>query len=415
MENERKGISVDQLIWFICYYWLIIDTITGYFLNANVQFPLSQGIKSLLLCCLIFKLIKNKILSGVLMAIILFFTLNFVSSIFIKYPFSATITHFSKLLLTILLFIYFKKCIATEHSFFFESRAFKVFKYGLIVLSLNVFSGLLGLGYHTYPAGFGYKGFIYSGNEIGGLIVALIPVLLYWSFFSFSKFKYAIISAFSLILGLLISTKACILVICISIFAIPYLYSKPKVKKKILVFCIFFFLICIYYLVSKIDAQSFDLLKRIVFRYDKGGLILVLLSARDEMVLFYFGLLEKAPLFQKIFGMGIGTGDFITVEMDYFDTLFYYGYFGLLVLLLLTFYLLRLLRKNKHNNMMMKTIVLSDIMMLGMAAFAGHILYSSMAGLYIALLNAFMFSNSKYPLIDFKKSRIQFSHSRLKL
>ncbi len=392
--------KLDFIIWQICYYWLIIDTFTGYFLNAGVQMPFSQLIKSSLLVCLILRLIHNRKIALLIASIIILFTIIYISSAFIYYPFSGTLTHFSKLLLTILLFVYFKREIIQDDQDKFQRKALKIFKIGLIVLFINAYIGLLGLGYHTYERDqYGYKGYIYSGNEIGGLIVVMVPVLLYYCFFKFNKKIYIFAAIVSLIFGLLVSTKAGILIIIISIFGIPYIYSNPKIRKKIALSSIIFLCIGIYLIANIIDISSSNFLEQIFYRYNTGGLILVLLSARNDFVSIQYQLFEAAPMFQKIFGIGIGTKGLITVEMDYFDALFYYGYFGLCIMFVITFLLFKSIKTNYNNNRMIPTILLSDILMVLMATIAGHIIFSSMAGLYIALLNSLIYSRKKYPLI----------------
>lgn len=406
MEYSNKNIlskTVNEVIWLICYLWLIIDTITGYFLNAGMQMPLSQGIKLLLLICVIFQLLNNLRIAFVINVIIIFFTIIFISTAFYSYSLFSTLTHFSKLLLTILLFLFFKNQLKINEIRFYK-RAFLVFKIGLIVLFLNVFSGLFGLGYHTYERDqYGFKGFIYSGNEIGGLIVVLIPVFLYWAYQSLTKTKYYAAVMMSLILGILLSTKSAILIIIIASMAIPYIYGDRRNRRKIIIYGMILVASGIYIVFKKLGPEASNFLEILYYRYDKGGLLLILLSARNDFVLQYFSQFFQSPIFQRFVGMGIGTDGLITVEMDYFDILFYYGYLGLICSIIITVSFFKMLYKNRKNNMLNKTIILSDILMIGMAAIAGHILFSSMAGVYIALLNSLIFAHKKYPLIKKNK------------
>lgn len=402
MTNNFNITNSDKIIWAGCYIWLILDSINGYFWNSGLQLPISQMIKSLLLLFVIYKLFSNRTVALSLVIVVIALNLNYISSAFYDYPFIGTIQHLSKILLTILLFIYFKQCIERWPYYEFEKRAKLVFKLGILVLFVNVYMGLLGLGYHTYSTGeYGYKGFFSSGNEMGGLVVALIPVLLYWAYFSLPKKQYMVCTIITLMFGVLLATKSVILVDVFFCIYIPYAFNKNKNKKRRLVFLSIIAIIIAGYIVfHRMDRDSTNFLIEFFYRYDKGGLLYLLLSARNEFVLEQFDIFTNTPFYQHLLGMGSKIGNIDTVEMDYFDIFFYYGYVGLAIMILLTIKLFHLVKKNKYNNKFIRVIKMSDILMITMAAVAGHILFSSTAGLYIALINSFLFSKKEYPLID---------------
>lgn len=397
--------SSDKFIWFICFYWLLIDSINGFFWNENIIIPLSQAIKTFLLGTVIYKLLRNKIVAISLFLLLLYFNINYISSAFVDYPVTGTIQHLSKMLLTILLFIYFKKCMINWPYSIFEEYAYKVFKYGVIILFANVFLGLFGIGYHTYVTGdYGYKGFFSSGNEMGGLVVVLVPVLLYWAYFSVSRWKYIMTTIICIIFGFLLSTKSVILIVVFFSVYIPFAYNdNRRIKRKIIVISLILVVLGAYVVIEHFDRSSSNFMVELFFRYDKGGLLYLLLSARNEFVLDQFEIFNLSPVYQHLLGMGCKSGNIDTVEMDYFDILFYYGYIGLFIMIVLTIALFRLLSIYKSNNKFIKTIRMSDIIMVLMATIAGHILFSSTAGLYIALINSFIFSTKEYPLIGIKK------------
>lgn len=391
----------DKFIWFVCYFWLFIDSINGYFWNEDIPIPISQSIKTLLLGCVIFKLITNKKIALCLVGITVIFDLNLISSSFFEYPIVGTIQHLSKILLTILLFIYFKNCIIKWPYYIFEEKAFRVFKLGIIVLFTNVFLGLLGIGYHTYTTGdYGYKGFFASGNEMGGLVVVLIPVFLYWAYFSLSRQKYMICTLISILFGILLATKAVILVVVYFCIYIPFAYTRSKKTKRKIIFVASIVLsVAIYVFFFHIDRDSINFMVEFFYRFDKGGLLYLLLSARNEFVMEQYTVFSSSPIFQQFLGMGCKEGNIDTVEMDFFDILFYYGYVGLLIMLFLTILLFHMVKRANKRNHFIKVIKMSDILMIIMATVAGHILFSSTAGLYIALINAYLFSKKPYPLI----------------
>ncbi len=389
----------DYFIWTICYSWLIIDSVNGYFWNLGVSLPISQGIKSLLLIVLSYKFLHNKNFLFNFLLFLFLLAILFISSGIYYYPFLGTLQHLSKLLLTICLFIYFRNCILTWKNDSFEYKAFLVFKIGIIVLYANIFLGLLGIGFNTYSYGeFGYKGFFASGNELGGLAVVLVPVLLYWAYFSLSRFYYLIVTFLSIAFGFVLGTKAVIIIVIFFSCFIPYIYNENKNKLFYLLLGISFALLLIvnsiFYLID-----SYEIPPSLLYKFDKGGLMLILLSARDQFVMEQWNVFSSSPIFQRLFGIGAEVGNVDTVEMDFCDILFYYGFIGLLIILVSLISLFRLIKENLRNNELVRVIKMSDIIMLLMAALAGHILFSSTAGLYIALFNSLIFSNKTYPLI----------------
>lgn len=402
MTNNYNIDYSDKIIWVGCYIWLILDSINGYFWNAGFQLPISQMIKSILLLFVSYKVLKNRVIAISLSIVIIILNFNYISSAFYNYPFVGTIQHLSKLLLTILLFVYFKQCIEKWLYTCFEKRAKLVFKIGIIVLFVNVYMGLLGIGYHTYSTGeYGYKGFFSSGNEMGGLVVTLIPVLLYWAYFSLTKKQYLLCTIASLLFGILLATKSVIIIVVFFCVYVPYAYSNNKKRKRKIVISSIILLICALYVVfKKLDRESTNFLIEFFYRYDKGGILYLLLSARNEFVLEQYDIFIHSPFYQQLLGMGSKIGNIDTVEMDYFDVFFYYGYIGLFIMIILTIMLFHIIKKNKINNKFTRVIKMSDTLMIIMAAVAGHILFSSTAGLYIALINSFLFTKKEYPLIN---------------
>lgn len=392
----------DKLIWFVCFYWLLIDSINGYFWNAKIAIAISQPIKMVLLAIVIYKLIANKQIALALIGLVFIFNLNFISSAFLNYPLTGTIQHLSKLLLTILLFVYFKYCITHWPYDIFEKRAIKVFKLGIIVLFSNVFLGLFGIGYHTYVTGeYGYKGFFASGNEMGGLVVVLIPVLLYWMYFSRTLSKYVFCTLLCILFAILLATKSVILIVAFFCIYIPFIFTpNKKTKRKIICGGILLITIAVYIFFNHLDRGATNFMVEFFYRYDKGGLLYLLLSSRNEFVMEQYKIFSSAPFYQQIFGMGCKVGNVDTVEMDFFDILFYYGYFGLMVTILITIKLFQVVNKARGRNRFINVIRMSDTLMIIMATIAGHILFSSTAGLYIALINAFLFTSEPYPLIN---------------
>ena len=171
------------------------------------------------------------------------------------------------------------------------------------------------------------------------------------------------------------------------------LYYKAKYKKAIigLTIAAAFYFIFIFNLDNFLSGDA-AYLQKAIYAYNKGGLIELLLSSRQTFVEQRMSIFFNAPFFDQLFGIGGNR----TVEMDFFDVLLNMGYTGILIYFSSWIYLFLKLKQNKKNNNLIKIIFASDTILLGMSTFAGHIYFSSTAGLFIATLNALMFYKQSY-------------------
>ena len=104
--------KISLLIWNMLLYWLVVDSITGYFLNSGILLPISQAYKLFLLILLFSQIIRQG--SGLgLSFIIIYIIIYSIHIIIINEPISESLIHLSKILLTITLYIYFRNTIPT--------------------------------------------------------------------------------------------------------------------------------------------------------------------------------------------------------------------------------------------------------------------------------------------------------------
>ena len=382
--NKIHGESlITCIIWNMLLYWLIVDSFNGFFLNNGIPLPLSQLYKLILLIFLLGKLIKRN--KGIVISCLFIYILVFyIHIIIIGESYIDSLLHLSKLLLTILIYIFLRTDFKIFHFYNRINRANNILKVSFIVVSINILLGLAGIGFHTYPdEQIGYKGFFFAGNEIGGLMAVLIPYFLYKVFLNYKFVKYLIACIFCVIISILLGTKSVIIISVLTCFAIPWIYGGKKVRFRIILLFSLILFMSIPYIISLINSQEFDLLVRLSYSYNKGGLSSLIFSSRDE-----FWELKKiefltSDLITKFFGLGGNR----TVEMDHFDTLLNYGYLG--VILVYTFYLYIFYKtwKERNVNTYSKVVVYSNLLLLSMSFIAGHILFSSMAGMFISLNN----------------------------
>ena len=138
--------------------------------------------------------------------------------------------------------------------------------------------------------------------------------------------------------------------------------------------------------------NSLGFWERWAFFYDKGGILLLLLSGREE-----YWLEEKSDLLEGGIGNIImGLGEARTVEMDIFDTFLNYGIIGVTIIYSFFFYLLYRAYQKKNQNSWAKVVLFINVMLIIASSLSGHIVFSGMAGPFIALVNVLVLIPNKY-------------------
>lgn len=401
MNRPLYKTRIDFLLWCIFSIWLIVDSVTGYFLNSGISFPLSQLIKLILLALLMLRVSENTKQLGFSIFVFIYISILMINLGIFNRDLISTITHLSKLISTIYIYLYFLISIQLYKESFLK-KAGLIIKIGFFVVIINIALGFIGIGFHTYPdEQVGYKGFFFAGNELGGVIGAIFPFVLYVTYWNYSIKKYILISVFLLIISIEISTKSIILICLISSFAIPWIYGTNKQRKKIIFIGIILGIPLAIYFINNILESESDLILKLLYNYNTKGIEGLIFSGRnlfwEQRSIIFF----ESPIIVQLFGLGENR----TVEMDPLDSLLNYGYFGLLTVILMELFLIRQAYISKHNNSYVRTLIFQNWLLFGMSLIAGHIIFSSMAGLYISLINSF--AKIKYPidkcLINLKK------------
>ncbi|MEY8244093.1 O-antigen ligase family protein [Heminiphilus faecis] len=400
---RRTNISnySDYLIWWIVSLWLIVDSITGFFLSKGINVPISQLYKLTVLFLVLWALSKQKSSLILVFVILTWAAIYFLHLNINGYPYLNAFLSLSKFLTAVFLYLYFCLTIRVfkEYSIHYGYQSLIL---GAGVVIVNVLLGVLGFGVPSYGGDeidMGVKGFFFAGNELGGIMAVMAPFLFYLILLNLSGIKYYCCYIVILAAGILIGTKTSILATVSAAVIIPYLYLSKQSRRKF-IFAWLIILICLISLVIKyINELEIGAIERWTFFYETGGLEKLIFSGRDEFWDNQKSEFFNASFLSQLFGMG---SDGKIIERDHLDTLLIYGYVGFCLIagfyLYLTFYAI----KHRHNNSLGKVIVFSDILILGIAYMAGHVWFSAMASVYIALLNSF--STLRYKGILFGKN-----------
>lgn len=377
----------NTLICKLCAIWLIVDSVNGFFMNIGMMLPISQSYKLLVLLLMIYICIHRKIGIASVMLLFFYIAVLFLHLSFINEDASSTFIHLSKFVTTIFSFLYFRDILFTNPDKSF-SLIYYIFKLNFAILIMNILLGLIGVGYYTYPTEkLGFKGFFYAGNELAGIISIFFPFFLFIVFYKKTKLMYLVFALFLVFVSALIGTKSALLISVISSFTIPYMYGSQKERRIVTVTLIFIFVIVSFFLAH----EEIEMIDRMIFFYEKGGLAYLLLSSRDE-----YWIERSREFFEGSFGVQLlGLGGNRTIEMDPFDTLVNYGYLGVMIVYSVIFFFIYRSFKCRNQIIFGKVIFFSNILILLISTLAGHIYYSAMSSLFIAVLNSLTYSKLK--------------------
>lgn len=374
------------------FFLAIVDTINGFFLNKGIASPIGIIFKAFILlvaCKMLSSLPKFKGL--------LFFTciyIPFFLTIIILNTDSqigVTITHLLKFVNVV--FIYYAAVVIFKSENISEKKIHTIFYLNSIVLLLNIYVGLLGIGYYAYENNLGCKGFIYAHNEMSGMQAVLFGVSNYFIYdrYASKKMLLLLVNCFLLVAALLVATKAGILLVLLCLILVPWvhmkngiLYSFLRMSKKKLI--ILFSIICLISYYGYVLLDYSGAIGRWTYFFDKNG-VNAIYSSRDIFWEEEKTEWEEGNLGVKLFGMGGSR----TVEMDQADTLLNYGIVGIIIVYSFYFLLtVKAFRKRKINPYAYFVFGM-DVFILAASCFAGHLLFSGLMGIPFALMNALIY------------------------
>lgn len=320
----------------------------------------------------------------------------------------------------------------------------KVFYWAEMIINVvMIAAAITHTSFSTYPQGkMGQTGWFNAGNELGAILAILFPlVVLYALKRSHAVGQYwtwigVIFAALSIIM---VGTKSCFYGMIIGlIFAFVYqiiIYffwpNHTKDKKNILISlaltCLIVVGIAVSYPVSPVHTNSVIQAKIVrenrlnklkllhkkknrkhLDHYEKflldnqelsNPVLAKLLSGRTNYFEFNSRHYNKAPIAQKLFGMGYGSNyrkHPRTVEMDWFDLFFQFGIIGFIVviapLLMTMVILLYKFLRYWNTNMIQSNLLYFAAVAIGifMSLLAGHVLNAPAVSIYFSSISAYL-------------------------
>lgn len=388
VDNNTK----DLVICNVLCVWLLIDSINGYFVRESVSIPISIFYKLVVVFLISLRILKYK--SGLRLILLLLVYLLFQAIFYAIIDVPDMIVTYQFLLkpvTNIIIYFYFVKLIRRDN-LFTKKCICKIFKYNLIIYACNLILGLCGFGYRSYESAYGdigFTGFFYSLNELGGVAASIFPFFLF-NQYNNGKRNFYLASIFVIFLAFLLMSKATILTAFISIILIIYMKSK---NRKLFLFCgLVIILYAIFHLnIDELLSSQSAYAQKAMYSYGTGGILNLIFSGRINFVIMRTKEFFDSSFIIQLFGLGGNR----SVELDPVDVMLNIGYFGLLIYFLIWLYLARQLFVNRHRNRFIPIITISNITLFGMGCMAGHIFFSSTAGLFIASLNALVYEKDE--------------------
>ncbi|MBQ4767923.1 hypothetical protein F9U42_12345 [Pectobacterium versatile] len=384
--------SKEFFFFYFLFVLLIFDMINGFLVTNNliatagISSPSQIG-RLLAIVISVFFLWRVKSNLSWLFFSLYILALEAICGLFFSLELSSVIYGFInsyKLIYLALVTVVFLKLIKTQGDLGYFLLLFKWHLY--IVGGSLFFSIITGIGADTYDGGgLGTKGFFASGNSLGLYLgLSTIFLIIIRRYYIGSYIKLSWLGVFFLISStVLVGTKTAVILAFLSLFQLFY-----NTKLKWVLFATFS-TFCIYFL-NEISEQFQNAFTVLVFRYNNAPNIIYFLgSGRIDYVFDAFDVLYSQDSFfvRLIFGGGsflsyqnpIDIEAFDTLETDFFDVLFMYGFVGLFIYLVLFFYMMK-------KSFSEKKIFLIVILLFGHSAIAGHVLFNGMSGFLISVL-----------------------------
>ncbi|MBH0230711.1 O-antigen ligase family protein [Halobacillus yeomjeoni] len=359
---------------------------------------------------------------------------------FMELQFLAKTVYFSIMLCSYLLLF-----TTIDKVSFVRLRVLKAIYIAMLIVSITLILAIItGTSSATYDWDkFGFKGWFYSGNELGSIVAISFPLTYLFALYKAQDTKKIIyfIPVFVLAtVSILIGTKVpyfAVLGAAIIVFGsyvVYWIVQKLKNQKESLLNMrlIISFIFLVLFLAATPFSPTFSNVSGDIGAIEEqkkesqneepspdsgmegGGeeapeenveenqnlmsspILKIILSSRNLYFTSMYNYYEDADVVQKLFGMGYAGNyespeDRKLIEMDFFDLFFSYGILGILLILtpflmivgLFIKLLFQVPGKLLHPENML--ILLSIGFGTGIAFLAGHVLYAPAVSIYLAI------------------------------
>lgn len=409
-------ITSGQVVFYCLAPALLIDAINGWLIRAYPGISISSMYRIFILAIILYWLAKHSRKSflwacGVIGTV--FVCTVYHSAYFEGLSWLTLDLHFQIRLITH--FIYFLFLHAYSAAAIRSGGAATVLRdikrviiFSYIVVVANIFMGLMGIGYVAHRSsfgnddeGYGGLGFFKAANDVSAVLLVIAAIVHYYVWNSGKGYaRYLLISMVSLFAAIGLQSKVSLLGMVIVIGGIPVVSSglllgNLRLKKRPFVLLSGTILAGVALLGWLIVSEA-GIVQRFMFFYEKSGLLFAVMTGRDYFVGMASRVFDSGYNFTDIL-FGHGWSYFLSemgrlykseklVEIDYIDIFMINGLTGfLMVMAIWGMYLYSAYRYAKAVAIG-RAVLFVNLLLLGVAGGSGHVLYSVLNGLFIAIL-----------------------------
>ncbi|MUV37315.1 hypothetical protein JNUCC1_01121 [Lentibacillus sp. JNUCC-1] len=456
--------------WFflLLFYFImlqpILDILTTFSLYINLNITVGIIVRMLFMIVSLAYIFffskespyKKQIIIYLVLVIITLST-SFIGNIFFKPTFNLLLEAqwSAKIFYYIVMFCSLFLVLSVQKSYHrIKVQLLKAIYAALLIVIGTVFVAIItGSSNNTYEwVKSGYKGWFYSGNELGAILAVTLPLVFLYTVIktnNIKDYKYWFGPLLLAVTGMIIGTKVglfavigCLLVmlISVSIHWMTHIKKEGIQNKYYKVFLFSISLSIVFTIIAPFTPSITNLSvsmpipdkDKIVQEQDKerhleqnensieeestedkrklpawldSSIVNKILSSRHFYVTRQYYQFEDANIFQKIFGMGYAgnyTSTRKTIEMDYLDAFFSFGVVGFLLisapLALIFIIFIKAMLFSVKQVLDIKNILMGTSIILGssIALIAGHIWFSPAVSLYYSIAICLLFFNLKH-------------------
>lgn len=390
-----------KLAYFVELTWLLVDMFSGYLQNHGIFLPGVQtlsalvriGVVALLLAIVLrYAPFKRQLTLFLLLTCVVWILVHALGfSLSGQGDVIADVQFHLKLMLPVLLFSVLQ--VQMERGALDSTKLRRIISLNAIVLVLNLFLGLFGIGFGNYGESetgelLGSKGFFYAGNEVSATLVAIFALIIFIHRERLRRQSLLFLSVVGLffVVSLMSMSKTSLIgFVLVTLFALyNYLSLANKIKFSVMLAVVLLASVAYWLPLLEVSIERWQ-----HFWALRADFLDFITSGRTERIDDYMAWLTGADTpWQWIFGAGqMPSGVELLFENDLLDLTKGSGLLGLLFYGVWSWWAsLGLASQLRHRRPEGSFTLYIIGMLLVLSIVAGHVIYSAMLAPFIALL-----------------------------
>ena len=385
--SREISITFSGVVLFMLFFYLVVDSINGVIIREG-GYSISVVYKSAILLMIAYAIRNSILLFGIVFSVMFYFIVHTLGN-YAPFESLKDMLFLVRFFSIVVFFEFFRKIIRVRNS---EKTIYYFSLVCFFILTVNLLLGAAGYGYTQYRGGegIGTRGFIYSGNELAGTLLASASIILMYHIKNQQFVKYISFGLMFIFLTLLTATKVAVLSSLMVFMFFPMIsfinrsrYLQIPKKETYFVLLVLLLFPIVSYVSIYFVLIEMNLLDRMSHFYQRTDLITTILSGRNERVINSIASYTSEYTILEWF---FGRAGAVISEIDTVDVLVKYGIIG--VILVYGFFVYRLIMCFRSSSVYEYSgyVAFMIFLLLMISTTAGHIVYSGTAGPLIAAL-----------------------------